>query len=275
MDDLRATIRGFKTATPTNDMNIDLEAALNALHTATPVADTPYEKRLYKYHENNNKGEPHFLIFRGLQKLNITRLQNELSRYNNDIEEEKSAPKTEREKKRLTLMLRDYATTLRDYEYLTQLIPITGSQASYERLYLEIAFPELGTIACDEGAYRKFVPPPSPPGDKLRHYLKKTHHREFFRKGGIPEELSPFVDVTARFVVMLSGSASLVVPMLIMSLLRVTVVKSLVTTSVAVLLFAAVVSFVFKASNTETVVGTATYAAVLVVFVGTTGSSVG
>lgn len=56
-------------------------------------------------------------------------------------------------------------------------------------------------------------------------------------------------------------------PMLIMTLLKVILVKSLVTTSVAVLVFAAGLSFVFKPGNTETMVGTATYAAVLVVFV--------
>lgn len=45
--------------------------------------------------------------------------------------------------------------------------------------------------------------------------------------------------------------------------------KSLVTTSVAELLFSGAVSIVFKASNAETLAITATYAAVLVVFVGT------
>ena len=48
--------------------------------------------------------------------------------------------------------------------------------------------------------------------------------------------------------------------------------KSLITTSVAVLLFSAVVSIVFKATNQETVAITATYAAVLVVFVGTSSN---
>ena len=45
--------------------------------------------------------------------------------------------------------------------------------------------------------------------------------------------------------------------------------KSLVTTSVAVVLFAGIVSVGFNASNAETLGITAAYAAVLVVFVGT------
>lgn len=47
--------------------------------------------------------------------------------------------------------------------------------------------------------------------------------------------------------------------------------KSLVTTSIAVVLFAGITSLVLRANNTETVAATATYAAVLVVFVGTSG----
>jgi hypothetical protein len=44
--------------------------------------------------------------------------------------------------------------------------------------------------------------------------------------------------------------------------------KSLITTSVAVLLFAAFLALGIKASNQDTLAATATYAAVLVVFVG-------
>lgn len=49
--------------------------------------------------------------------------------------------------------------------------------------------------------------------------------------------------------------------------------KSLVTVSVAVVNFALILAFGVKVSNVETLVSTATYAAVLVVFVGTSGGS--
>lgn len=60
----------------------------------------------------------------------------------------------------------------------------------------------------------------------------------------------------------------LVVPILIMRLPDVTVEKNLVTGSIPVLAFAGALSVFFKATSTETIVATAAYAAVLVVFVG-------
>ena len=75
------------------------------------------------------------------------------------------------------------------------------------------------------------------------------------------------MDWLARFIVALLGGASLVVPMLIMSI-KYSKTKSLVTTSVAVLLFAVIVSFGFRIDNKDTVTATAVYAAVLVVVCG-------
>ena len=85
-----------------------------------------------------------------------------------------------------------------------------------------------------------------------------------------PEEISPFVDRLARFIVAITGGLSLVIPMLVMRLGE-TLPKSLTTVSVAVVLFSALTSLMFKASNVETLGATAAYAAVLVVFVGTSG----
>ena len=83
-----------------------------------------------------------------------------------------------------------------------------------------------------------------------------------------PKMITPFVDRLARFIVAITGGLSLVVPMLIMRIHQ-SPNKSLITTSVAVVLFAGVVSVGFSASNAETLGITAAYAAVLVVFVGT------
>jgi hypothetical protein len=68
--------------------------------------------------------------------------------------------------------------------------------------------------------------------------------------------------------VAITGGLFLVTPMIIMTL-QPSEVKSLVTVSAFVLLFALSLSFGVKVSNIETLVSTATYAAVLVVFVGT------
>lgn len=85
-----------------------------------------------------------------------------------------------------------------------------------------------------------------------------------------PEEISPFVDKLARLILAFGAGASLIVPVVIMRL-NTNVTKSLITTSVAVVLFAVFLAFAVRASNTDTLAATATYAAVLVVFVGTSG----
>jgi hypothetical protein len=82
-----------------------------------------------------------------------------------------------------------------------------------------------------------------------------------------PAAISPFVDRAARFIIAIAAGASLVVPMLIM-LYNPSRTKSVVTVSISVILFSAVISLVMKATDTETVGATAAYAAVLVVFVG-------
>lgn len=86
--------------------------------------------------------------------------------------------------------------------------------------------------------------------------------------GKAPKEVSHFVDQTVRFVVAITGGLFLVVPMVVMTI-QPSVLKSLVTVSTFVLLFALILAFAVKVSNVETLISTATYAAVLVVFVGT------
>ena len=83
-----------------------------------------------------------------------------------------------------------------------------------------------------------------------------------------PRVMIAIVDRVARFIVAITGGLSLVVPMLILRLQE-DPNKSLITTSVAVVLFSGLVSVGFSASNAETLGITAAYAAVLVVFVGT------
>jgi hypothetical protein len=120
--------------------------------------------------------------------------------------------------------------------------------------------------------------------DPIREFLRKRLYKRLswpaaeiisrrldFYKNGIPETYSPFVDWLARFIIAIGGGAALIVPMLIMSI-HSSQPKSLVTVSGAVVLFALCVSLVFQAENRETLTATATYAAVLVVFVGTSGA---
>ena len=79
---------------------------------------------------------------------------------------------------------------------------------------------------------------------------------------------TPIADTMARFVVAMLGGASLIVPVVLMTFLT-TRNQHLIITSVFTVAFALGISFVSTASNQEVLAGTAAYAAVLVVFVGT------
>jgi hypothetical protein len=95
------------------------------------------------------------------------------------------------------------------------------------------------------------------------------------KQGGIfsltqPQEPSRILDDLAfflpRFAITFFCGASLIAPMVIMTLHK-SKTKSLITTSIAVVLVAGLLAYM-KAKNSDIIAGTATYAAVLVVFVG-------
>lgn len=127
------------------------------------------------------------------------------------------------------------------------------------------------------------------PSDKLRELLRvrlpawltytpterQRYHEEYLR-GDPPRYITSKIDTYARFLVAAFGGLMLVVPSLIMSLPQATVTNNLVILSIAVLVFGGSVSLFFRANDKETMMATATYAAVLVVFLGVSmeGSSV-
>ncbi|KAH7188112.1 uncharacterized protein B0J16DRAFT_412611 [Fusarium flagelliforme] len=240
-------------------------------------------ERLYKYTFDERRPEPRFLIFQDIQLMNIFNLQNELAKLKHEIMTTKAA--TPQQTESLTRLLHDYTNAIRDYECLARLTPITGSQARRGRLDLERVFGGESYQFTDESLrFHRFADPSLLPTDNLRELLKRylprsvTYTRYDFRnrideyfENEPPEQVSVFVDRLARFLVAFLGGAMLIVPMMIMRLPEVSVVKSLVTASISVLLFAGALSVFFKAGNTDTLVATATYAAVLVVFVGVSG----
>ena len=157
------------------------------------------------------------------------------------------------------------------------------SQASKLGRDLSQAFPEIAELTGGPfgSRYCNLSADPGIP-DPIRNFLKArlprrlTYTKEEMDSrideylGNLPpQNVSPFVDKLARFIIAFTGGAALVVPMLIMSLPSIDRTKSLITVSLAVTLFAAMMSLAMRASNTETLVATATYAAVLIVFVGT------
>ncbi|KAH6957293.1 hypothetical protein DER45DRAFT_632007 [Fusarium avenaceum] len=118
----------------------------------------------------------------------------------------------------------NYSTNaIPDYEYLTRLTPITGSQARRGRLDPERVFGDESYQFIHEGSgYRRFADPSLLPTDNLREILKRYLPRsvaytkydirnrtdEYFSNEP-PEQISPFVDRLARFLVAFLGGAML------------------------------------------------------------------
>lgn len=96
---------------------------------------------------------------------------------------------------------------------------------------------------------------------------ERAARKREYSDGKPPKEVSHFVDRLCRFIIAAIGGLFLVGPMLIMAI-RPSTAKSLITVSAFVFLFALVLTFGIRVTNIEGLVSTATYAAVLVVFVG-------
>jgi hypothetical protein len=100
---------------------------------------------------------------------------------------------------------------------------------------------------------------------------ERRKNRVGYNPGQTPSLYSPFLDRLTRFIVAVGGGCALIVPMLVMSF-EASRTKSLVTVSTAMVLFALAMSLAFQTDNKDTLTAPATYAAVLIVFVGTSGT---
>jgi VIT1/CCC1 family predicted Fe2+/Mn2+ transporter len=121
-----------------------------------------------------------------------------------------------------------------------------------------------------------------PFSDEVREFLRaslpvrlswtreeKQASPDSFQDGYRPKTLSATGDRLARFIVAMVGALFILVPMYIMALHQ-NRDKNLITTTVAVVLFALLCSVTLRTSNDQTLGATAGYAAVLTVFVGLT-----
>lgn len=115
--------------------------------------------------------------------------------------------------------------------------------------------------------FRRLLMRVLPPRLTFSHQERQARAKEY-EEGRPPRHVSGLVDGLARFIMAITGGVFLIVPMIVMTL-GPSQTKSLVTVSVAVVVFSLLLSLGIKVSNIETLVSTATYAAVLVVFVGT------
>jgi hypothetical protein len=179
----------------------------------------------------------------------------------------------------LTIPFKKKATAIRDYEYMKQLAKLDEDERTERLRDLNDYFKPV-TDPYNSGVYLRLEDKEGS-DDELRRWLKNTLPRKLtyskeermnrkleFARHEPPLRISGFVDRLAQFILAFIGGASLIVPMLIMSF-HASKTKSLVTVSFAVLLFSFVLSMALKLQNDDVLAATAAYAAVLVVFVGT------
>ncbi|KAI4861548.1 hypothetical protein F4820DRAFT_460871 [Hypoxylon rubiginosum] len=223
--------------------------------------------------------EFHFLRFEFLQRLNIAQLEVKLARMKSRIQKEQTIHSSESELLQKTLQ--DYATAIRDYRFLKGQKNLKKTEVRDRKLLLERFFqseedfndPFSSHYAYFQDAEARIDPLRDAFMKQLPSRLTWSHEERRQRKreymdGKPPKEVSTLIDHCVRFFVAITGGLFLVVPMLVMTI-RPSPEKSLITVSTFVLLFALILAFAVKVSNIETLISTATYAAVLVVFVGT------
>jgi hypothetical protein len=184
------------------------------------------------------------------------------------------------------------ANAMRDYKDMSSLHELID-YAKDKRISLEGKFPYLARPYDGEvnrpydTRYRTIKADKTQLRDPVRELLRKVlpnrlswpeeerkAKRSYYGAGKPPETYSPFVDSVARFIIGTLGGSALIVPMVIMALDS-SLNKCLIVVSVSLVVFALVVGLVFETDNKDTIVATATYAAVLVVFVGNSGGGGG
>ncbi|KAM7191225.1 hypothetical protein V8F20_009403 [Naviculisporaceae sp. PSN 640] len=280
------TMTEFGSTIPTESMTISVQNERVSAQDCG-VEEAGYWNSVYHYAERER--EPPLGHFGKLQVINIVHLLNDIARMKGEIEDNPAVSKGRID--HLAKRLHQYADAVRDYQYLTSLAPLPYTQALEKRMSLQDAFPSIGTpfpgkdIYPYDTQYFTLEKKAVQPQDGLRNFLRKVlpsrllwteeerrARRHDFAAGQPPGVYSKFLDSLARFIVGTAGGCALIVPMVIMAL-DPSLTKSLITVSAAVILFALVLSLVFETDNKDTITATATYAAVLVVFVGTSGAS--
>ncbi|KAM0330548.1 hypothetical protein ACHAQA_003495 [Verticillium albo-atrum] len=257
--------------------------------TSTMMADTDARNFIeYVNRSLREEEEFHFLRFEYLQRLNLTHFHVTLARLKSKFKKQGTCSPEEHQL--LQKLLRDYATAIRDYRALRTSKAVPASDMGERKALLQAHFQSPADHLDPFHSHYAFFEDQDETAhqiDPLRRALmrrlpralafsreeKRRRAREY-ADGKAPHHVSALVDRLVRFLVALTGGGFLVGPMMIMAL-RPSLTKSLVAVSAALVLFSLVLSFGIRVSNIETLVATATYAAVLVVFVGTSSGGIG
>jgi len=242
-----------------------------------------YLSGLLRHVQDSKAEDPYFGEFETLQRLNVLRLQNELARLSFEISKHKEElaeiPKLES----LEKAMRSYVQAIRDMEYMYKLNSVTKdvqlrTQGRLENLFRDLIPPEAfrtGYLVFPNSSLAARVP------DLIREFMRKHlwyrltwsdeekgRRPEGYYAHEAPEGYSSTVDWLARIVVAFAAGASVVVPIVIMTVPSSSKTKDLIVLSVAVIIFGVSVSWILQSRNMDTLAATAAYAAVLVVFYG-------
>lgn len=242
--------------------------------------------------EEKPPAEPWFLEMTRLRKIYLLHLNNELARMRKKILIGRRASKTDMNQ--LRDLLHDQAEAIRDYQYIKSLDCLSEGQREKRQNESNGYFPftarsaDAKVVAFETENYR-VLPRDSqtvltPFSDEVRAFIRfklpvkwtwtkeeRQAKPDLYAAGYAPNTLSPNVDRFARFTIAMAGALFILVPMYIMAIHQ-NRTKNLVTTTVAVILFALLCSLTLRTSNDQTLGATAGYAAVLTVFVGLTST---
>ncbi|OCK92126.1 uncharacterized protein K441DRAFT_697930 [Cenococcum geophilum 1.58] len=207
-------------------------------------------------------GSPTIRI-RALQHMTIIHLRRVLAGEVAEIIETETADAEQMERIRGTL--NHYVTALRDMKYMLEPASQNKRTARFLRDLLYINDPNDSAIMVDAGIMprdsvredpRLGVPDYTGDGGySSRNDTAQEYSREFF----------------SRLKMALFGGSALIAPMLIMRL-HATLLTELLTTSLFVVVVGLILAWYIKDADKKDILGaTATYAAVLVVFIGTSG----
>ncbi|KAK3656370.1 hypothetical protein LTR56_003072 [Elasticomyces elasticus] len=231
--------------------------------------------------------DPWFLEMAWLRRLHFLHINKRLAACKKEVLEAKRA--TDEDMKEIKALLHDQADAIRDYQLIHSLDTLSPNKQKLRTAECMTFFPETGKsdfpdIKAFESANYRCVAQHSSNNETvdsvrtfLREYLpssftwteeeKQAQKERLDENTYMPKQLARKAEILARFIVAMFGALFILVPMYIMAL-STNRTKNLVTTTVAVLLFAIVCSLTLRASNDQTLGATAAYAAVLVVFVG-------
>jgi len=209
------------------------------------------------------------LSFRALQLYRLGVLQKELAKIQHDLFRDGKEP----EKVDIDCTIQRYADAVRNYETLTQNI-VSKTMSSDTQVYEFLGensddFKVVDRTAKEPEIWSQLWP--NPPGKTVEESprlqgIGALGFRELDRRRWIEREREAAHSLRVQNAVF--GGVALIVPMLIMAL-RPGLVSALVTTSVATVLFgAATVVILTNSGGHEVLASTAAYAAVLVIFVG-------